>query len=282
MTLINNVEFLLGCDPEVFVKNEKGEFVSAHGMIPGTKDEPLKVRNGMVQVDGMALEFGIDPAANKRDFVYRINDVLSQLREMLPQGHSLCISSIAKFSPEVMAAQPEEALELGCDPDYNAYTLDKNPRPKLPDPNIRSAGGHVHIGWGVGLPTREPKHIEACAALAAEMDYYMGAASLAWDKDALRRSIYGAAGAFRPKPYGMEYRSGSNQWLKSDELIGFVYDTTIQAITSLMDKDLRKGSKNQTFFKGSINLPAKEIINSNWSYLGEAIFQNLKANYVQQ
>jgi hypothetical protein len=79
----------------------------------------------------------------------------------------------------------------------------------------------------------------------------------------------------------MEYRSGSNQWLKSDELIGFVYDTTIQAITSLMDKKQRKGLNNQTFFKGAINLPSQEIINSNWAYLGEAIFNNLKAQYVQ-
>ena len=280
MAIINNVEFLIGCDPEVFVKNAQGEFVSAHGMIPGTKTEPLKVRNGMVQVDGMALEFGIDPAATKKDFVYRINDVLSQLKEMLPEGHSLSISSIAEFSPEVIAAQPEEALELGCDPDYNAYTLDKNPRPRLTNPNIRSAGGHVHIGWGAKLPTRDPKHIEACAALAAEMDYYMGAASLAWDKDSVRRSIYGAAGAFRPKPYGMEYRSGSNQWLKSDELIGFVFDTTTRAVESLMDKDKRKSVKSQVFFKGALNLPSKEIINNNWSYLGEAIFNQLKAEYV--
>jgi hypothetical protein len=234
----------------------------------------------MVQVDGMALEFGIDPSATKGDFVYRVKDVLSQLKEMLPEGHSLSVASIAKFSPEVMAAQPPEALELGCDPDYNAYTFDKNPRPRLPDPNIRSAGGHVHIGWGRDMPTRDPRHIAACAALAAEMDYYMGAASLAWDKDALRRSIYGAAGAFRPKPYGMEYRSGSNQWLQSDELIGFVFDTTVKAISSVMDPKKRKGANNQTFFRGSINLPAKEIIDNNWGYLGEAIFNELKGSYV--
>ncbi len=281
MAIINNKEFLLGCDPEVFVVDKDGNFVSAYGMIPGTKAEPLKVRNGMVQVDGMALEFGIDPSATREDFVYRVKDVMSQLKEMLPEGHSLSVSSIARFSPEIMAAQPEEALELGCDPDYSAYTLDKNPRPTLPDPNIRSAGGHVHIGWGKGMASTDHRHIAACGALAAELDYYLGAASLAWDKDALRRSIYGAAGAFRPKPYGMEYRSGSNQWLRSEELIGFVYDTTLQAIRSVMEAKDLKGSNNQSFFRGSINLPAREVINSNWAYIGESIFQTLKGNYVQ-
>jgi hypothetical protein len=280
MAIINGMEFLLGCDPEVFVKNSKGEFVSAHGLIPGTKENPLKVRNGMVQVDGMALEFGVDPCATKEEFIYRIRDVLMQLQAMLPEGHELALSSIALFSDEVMAAQPEEALELGCDPDYSAYTMDKNPRPTLPNKNLRSAGGHVHIGWGSNFPVYSEEHIRACAALAAELDYFLGAPSLAWDKDALRRSIYGAAGAFRPKPYGMEYRSASNQWLKSDELIGFVYDTTISAIESVITPKKTIGVKNIEFFKGAINLSSQTVINSNWGYLGEAIFGELSAKYV--
>jgi hypothetical protein len=28
----------------------------------------------------------------------------------------------------------------------------------------------------------------------------------------IRRGIYGGAGSFRPKPYGMEYRTPSNNW----------------------------------------------------------------------
>lgn len=280
MANINGVEVLLGCDPEVFVVDENNNFVSAYGLIPGTKTNPLKVRNGMVQVDGMALEFGIDPAATKKEFIYRIGDVMKQLKDMLPKGYNISISSIAEFSDEIIKSQPEEALELGCDPDYCAYTLDKNPRPSLPKPNLRSAGGHVHIGWGAKLPTLEPSHIEACAALAAELDYYLGSASLAWDNDALRRSIYGAAGAFRPKPYGMEYRSSSNQWLKSEELVEFVYDTTIEAVKSVMFKEEPMGSKELSFFSDSLILPAKEIINSNWSYLGSSIYNQLKANYV--
>lgn len=274
MATIAGKEFLLGCDPEVFVVDRKGDFVSAHGLIPGTKTAPMKVRNGMVQVDGMALEFGIDPAATKEEFVFRIKDVLSQLRAMLPKGYEISVSSIARFSPEIMAVQPEEALELGCDPDYNAYTGMKNARPTLPDPNLRSAGGHIHIGWGSKLPVLEPYHIEACSALAAEMDYYIGVPSLAWDKDVLRRTIYGAAGAFRPKPYGMEYRSASNQWLQSEELIGFVYDNTLKAIQSVVGGENFKGAGNLPFYRGAVSVPSREIINKSWSALGQAIFED--------
>ena len=274
MATILGKEFLLGCDPEVFVVDRKGNFVSAHGLIPGTKTAPMKVNNGMVQVDGMALEFGIDPAATKKEFVTRIKDVLAQLRGMLPKGYDISVSSIARFTPEIMAAQPEEALELGCDPDYNAYTGAKNARPTLPDPNLRSAGGHIHIGWGSKLPVLEQQHLDACSALAVEMDYFIGAASLKWDKDVLRRTIYGAAGAFRPKPYGMEYRSASNQWLQSEELIGFVYDSTILAITNLMQNN-SIGAKNLPFFKGAVSLPAFSILNTGWVSLGEAIFDSL-------
>ncbi len=40
-----------------------------------------------------------------------------------------------------------------------------------------------------------------------------------YDKDTERRGMYGKAGAFRPKPYGVEYRTLSNAWLSNDERI---------------------------------------------------------------
>jgi hypothetical protein len=277
MVTVNNKEFLIGCDPEIFVVGPDGHPASAYGLIPGTKADPLKVRNGMVQVDGMALEFGIDPASTKEEFIYRVKDVMQQLQDMLPKGYSLTTDSVVFFPSEVMKVQPEEALELGCDPDYNAYTLKKNPRPELPAENMRSAGGHVHIGWGSKFDPLDQRHIDACAALSAEMDYYVGAASLAWDKDALRRSIYGAAGAFRPKTYGMEYRSASNQWVMREETMGYVFDATVLAIESVMSAS-PKSYLNIPFFKGVVNLPAYTIINDNWGYLGEAIFSEVSKN----
>jgi hypothetical protein len=271
---INGNDFFIGCDPEVFVVNKEGQFVGAHGLIPGTKTEPFKVKNGMVQVDGMALEFGVDPCENKREFIFKVNSVKSTLKKMLPKGYDLAVVPVAVFSDEEMARAPAEALELGCDPDYNGYTGRLNKAPKLANPNMRSAGGHVHTGWGSGFDRLDPGFIMNCAALAVELDYYLGAASLAWDKDNTRRSIYGAAGAFRPKPYGMEYRSLSNQWLTSDELIGFVFDNTVNALCSVMRDPMTNAPLS--FYNGAVVTSAAAIINSNLVDLGEAVYTKLK------
>lgn len=272
--LIKDREFLLGCDPEVFVVDGEGRPVPAHGLIPGTKDEPFLVENGMVQVDGLALEFGIDPSPTKEVFFKNIQSVLKQLTAMLPKGLFLHFKPVVVFNPEDMKALPPEALELGCDPDYNAYTLRTNPRPVLTDPNMRSAGGHVHIGWGAGLNTAGRRHIEACAALSVELDLYLGVASLRWDTDSRRRAIYGKPGAFRPKRYGMEYRSLSNQWLNSKETIEFVFDSTIKAIEAVTSG--KENSLNPLrFFQGQLNITPKDLVEANWSYLGEAIYDKL-------
>ena len=62
------MDFLFGADPELFVKRD-GEFKSGHGLIEGGKENPYPVERGAVQVDGMALEFNIDPAADEDNFV---------------------------------------------------------------------------------------------------------------------------------------------------------------------------------------------------------------------
>jgi hypothetical protein len=63
---------LIGADPELFVFTRSGKPVSAHDLIPGTKYEPHEVGNGAVQVDGVAAEFNIDPAANEDEFFFNI------------------------------------------------------------------------------------------------------------------------------------------------------------------------------------------------------------------
>lgn len=227
---IEGVKYTIGADPEIFV-GRQGKFVSAHGLVRGTKDEPFKVEKGAVQVDGMALEFNIDPAESAEQFQDHLDAVQDQLRSMIGDLEFLSESSVT-FDKEFTADIPYENLDLGCEPDFNAYTNRPNPKPDA-SALMRTVGGHVHVG---GFHTTAPESFEQLmrsSALAKQLDQTLGVYSLFWDKDDSRRSMYGQAGCFRPKPYGMEYRTLSNQWIFSPTLVKFVYNAVEEALTNL-------------------------------------------------
>lgn len=217
---------LVGADPELFMKHsDTGAFISAHDRVPGTKWEPFKVPFGAVQVDGTALEFNIDPAATCDEFVHHIQAVRQSLVDMVP-GYNVVAEPVARFEPDYFKFEvPSSAQELGCMPDFNGWTEDVNPRPDPKGEPMRTASGHLHIGWGEGFDPEDKDHFLLCCKVARQLDYYLGMYSLLWDKDGTRRSLYGKAGAFRPKSYGLEYRVLSNRWLDSEPLMRWVYNT---------------------------------------------------------
>ena len=226
------MKITIGCDPELFV-TENGKPRSAWGLIPGTKEKPFDVDDGAVQVDGMALEFNTRPVDNADDFVLVTNSVLRQMREMVPDKYEFAIVPSVRFNGNHFRAQPEEAKELGCTPDYNAYTLRENKKPDNKT-TMRTASGHIHIGFCEGADPNSDEHMLRCATLVKQLDAYLGLPSLLFDKDKKRRSMYGAAGCFRPKPYGVEYRVLSNAWLLSDDRKRFVFNQTIRAVNDLI------------------------------------------------
>ena len=209
--------FTIGADPEIFVKRN-GEAFSAHGLIPGTKKDPHPVAGGAVQIDGTALEFNIDPT-DYRDFESfnrNVVGVMSQLTKMVKKQDTkltLNLSSVQDYTEAYLAAVPDTAKELGCDPDYCAYTLLENPRPDNTAP-FRTAAGHLHVGWGAGIPVENKEHMEICADFVKMCDATVGLFMTCLDREPRRRELYGKAGAFRPKSYGVEYRTPSNAWLK--------------------------------------------------------------------
>lgn len=224
----------VGADPELFLKLNDA-FISAHNRIPGTKEAPHPVKDGAVQVDGMALEFNINPAKNSKEFVNNINSVLKTLRSMIPNGYKTSIVATATFAEGQMNRTPLKAQALGCDVDWNAYA-EQNNNPPDQHSNMRTAAGHVHIGWEdvIGVNSNETLHMKDCFMLAIQMDYFLGLPSIIKDRDRKRREMYGTAGAFRPKPYGMEYRVLSNFWLRTNTLKTWVFDATHEALYQLI------------------------------------------------
>jgi hypothetical protein len=62
------------------------------------------------------------------------------------------------------------------------------------------------------------------------LDLFLGATSVLIDHDptsAARRILYGGAGNHRPCPkYGVEYRTLSNFWIASPDMVALIYDLT--------------------------------------------------------
>lgn len=227
--------FTFGADPELFVKNlSTDKFVSAEGLIPGTKLNPYRVEKGAVQVDGMAAEFNIDPVDNYWAFDENITAVIDQLQGMLPQDHVLVCKPAVVFDEDVWTGSPDKAKELGCSPDFNAWTGSVNPPPHDPDnPRLRTASGHLHIGWTDGESLADPDHLSNCRDLVKQFDWYLGAWSLVVDPDPVRRRLYGKAGACRYKDYGVEYRVLSNFWVMDSRMRLQVWNRMQNAIRNI-------------------------------------------------
>lgn len=240
----------VGADPEVFVQNKQGRFRSAHGLVPGTKQEPHPVKDGAVQVDGLALEFNTTPAESAEQFVHNIGSVLGQLAAMVPD-YNLAIVPTARFHWAHLKVQPEEALELGCEPDFDAYTERENDPPNAAS-TMRTAAGHIHLGFTEGADVKDPAHMQQCITLVKTLDVFLGLPSLSWDSDRRRRSMYGKAGCFRPKPYGVEYRTLSNAWLKDARLVAYVFDQ-VQAAVDFLKSGERFSDKTLGYIQGHIN-----------------------------
>lgn len=232
------MQILLGADPELFLK--RGDtFVSAEDargpLIPGTKREPFEVRGGAIQVDGVAAEFNINPAKDFKEFYGNMKSVIGGLRDRIKKiDPELKLTAVptATFDQRYFDSLPEHTKELGCEPDFSAYTGEANPRPGTDKP-FRTGSGHVHIGWTNGKDFTSKSHMIDCCLVAKELDKGLHYASLTWDKDKKRQQLYGKPGSFRPKSYGMEYRPLSNAWLRDPELIRAVYLITMGTIRSL-------------------------------------------------
>lgn len=240
---VNNRTITIGADPEFFI-GKNGKPTSAYGLIQGTKKKPLKVEKGAVQVDGMALEFNIDPAETEEEFLNNLDVVQKQLLEMIPGFEQLKEASVT-FDMQLFGVQPLQATALGCEPDFNGQTN----MPNIMDPALqffpmRTAGGHVHIGGLDTNDTYSTNHMQLCCDLAQLMDEQVGVYSVLWDKDDKRRQMYGQASAFRPKKYGMEYRTMSNAWIFNKKISSLVFQFTKDAVERLFDPDRRPVNEN--------------------------------------
>lgn len=212
---------LIGADPEVFlngtVTDGRGralryEMVPAFGKFGGNKDKPLKMvglSEGYAYLeDNAALEFNIPPQKTAKEFSGAIFTAKNWMVDNLLEKQNLSYSesNVLELTPKYQA--DPRGKEVGCMPDHDAYLNDGAKR----DPfnaetlgNNRYAGGHLHLSYNVGVV---PAYVGA-----RFLDLFVCLPWLSYDRQGARRPVYGKAGLFRPKDYGVEYRTMSNWWL---------------------------------------------------------------------
>lgn len=244
------VEITLGADPELFIRDKKTkEFVSAHDIAPGTKQNPCMLVphiGGTVQADGTAVEFGIYPDSRPTQVTDRLTAVMAEFERkyLTPQELELVITPCVVWPEKYFATLPPIATELGCEPDYNAYTGRQNVFPSTKEyPTLRTGGGHIHIGW-MGtekVDPLDPDHFNDCRILTMNLDIAFDQYGIDKNRSDLRTKLYGTRGSFRPKPYGMEYRVPSNRWLMSESISDRIFIIVERVLRYSLAHGLREG-----------------------------------------
>lgn len=261
------MKLMLGCDPEVFLADINGQLKSSIDKIGGSKQFPMPLPDlgpgYAVQEDNVALEFNIPPAQSKAAFIESISKTMAFLNTQVHEayGYMLIKSSAASFPAEEL--RDPRALEFGCDPDYNAWTMEKNPRPKATDKALRSCGGHVHVGY-------DKSQINA-DRIIRNMDLFLGVPSVLMDEGELRKQLYGKAGAYREKEYGVEYRTLSNWWIFDESLIAWVWDNTHRAVEAAVAQSVLLEQDHKL---------VQDCINNNDKVLAEVLVDKYKLEVV--
>lgn len=208
----------IGSDPEFFLRRGN-TYASAIGKIGGSKHDPapLDKPGFFIQEDNVAVEFNVPPASECREFVDSIEWAISHIGQKLSShGYNIAWEASA-FFPESELENPA-AKVFGCEPDFNAWKDGAvNPRPTSAHAALRTCGGHLHIGYPENAD-RVFRH-----RLIQSADLHLGVPSCLVDTDVHRNQLYGKAGAFRPTPYGAEYRVLSNFWLRRRQWVEWAY-----------------------------------------------------------
>lgn len=270
---MKKLNITLGCDPELFLENSRNEIVSAEGLIGGTKDKPKPIsdKGHSVQEDNVMVEFNIPPSNTVEEFTSNINFVKDYLVKTAAE-YELTLNYSASAFLDKKYLGTKQAKTFGCEPDWNVYTRDYNEAPSKTIA-LRSCGGHIHIGYP--NPTTEQTD-----KIVRTMDMFLGLPSVWLDPDTRRRRMYGKAGSFRFKPFGVEYRVLSNFWVKDDESIKWAYEETIKAVkVALTCEDLcseEQAAQIRTAINESDVESAKELYNT----ITEALERITKENKI--
>lgn len=226
-------EIVLGCDPEFFLRRD--------GVVVGSEEV---VRKGLESYGGKVIRDGVQAEINPRAHTCRqvlgenINVCLDMVRKTLDgmPGYTADFGVSVDLTRESYDTLSDDCKEFGCKPSYN---LD----PDVPqviqlsasEYPIRSAGGHIHLG---GQDTDTVNSLKNAPRIVLLLDMLLGNTMVLLDRsegNIERRKHYGRAGEFRLPPYGIEYRTLSNFWLRHPVLFSLAFGLAREACDIMLN-----------------------------------------------
>lgn len=222
----------LGADIEGFLYNRvTKEYMSAEGMLGGTKDKPKPIQltkyyddiwmdpeGTMIQEDNVMVEFNLPVLSLQGRFqepgnLYATMEqsrlIVDRYLEEQYDHLEVDYDVVSNTFPKSVLDTPQ-AQTIGCEPDNDAYTGGETRLAVPPLTNVRNAGGHVHIGGNFQCPD-----FVACLLFELLLMYRGVPQSL---EPTERDEWYGQPGTFRTKPYGIEYRSLNSAWVTTPSM----------------------------------------------------------------
>lgn len=196
-------ELLIGMDAEFFVRNPKG-YVAAARVIPGLKHQPHILEHGVCHPDGLSLEVGAPPAETPEGMISNLFAVLDEVqRKYLTPNYCTLAYTCEVAANNVLGTQPDD-LQFGCGVEFDAYEEQRMVKVvQQTNADKRYSGFHIHLGFTKDQESNYFTYMDM-SRLVKKLDELF----IRYGLNTLprRATQYGGKGAFRVKPYGIEYR----------------------------------------------------------------------------
>jgi len=119
-----------------------------------------------------------------------------------------------------------KSWEFGCDPDFSGWHESMMIK-HIDRSTMRVCGGHVSVSFE---DFDEDNFDFNRFARLMDQELCIPLIEAGIETDTRRRQMYGHPAAYRHKPWGIEYRTLSNQWIKSIEGVTMVFNGVDNAI----------------------------------------------------
>lgn len=202
---VRKLDVLFGTDLEFFVAcNVTGKIIPASRVIPGTKGNAHQLEHGVCHPDGISVEVACPPSDTPQGMFDNVDKVIAEVKEkFLDPANVYITNNVGVATSDIDVNLTPKDLEFGCGKELNAYTRNARPSPDRRS-NNRYSGFHIHLGFTDGQE-ETPEVIRDMAILVTALDSAMRYKGVY--PNSRRAEQYGGIGAFRVKPYGLEYRA---------------------------------------------------------------------------